>query len=567
MKAPLFCAVLLGWLPAASGVGFAVPAQHVGSSQPPGKSAAATYRISGKVVDAHTGAPLARCSVRVADVKDRGETRSVTSADDGGFRFEGLLVGKYSLVAQRRGYLALAYEQHGDYSTAIAVGPGLNSEDLIFKLTAEGVISGTVTDEAGEPVRGAQVRLFEDDDTSGIRTTRQRQTVVTDDRGMYEIPALRTGAYFLVVTAHPWYAQRLHQMQTPAGEGENQDQSNTQSQALDVAYPTTFYPGVTDQDAATPIPIKGGDRLEADITLAAQPAIRLKVRVPGGGGNGAAGGNESAAMNGVSVGLSQTIFGQVEPLPMQMTGTQGGLEIEGVLPGHYDVTLTRFAPGPGQGSARRFEADIGAGATELPEDSGADAISVTGKVIPSEGNLPGAAGISLRSPNSRRQQYGPLNEGGEFTVDVAPGTYEIVGNINGMHIASLKATGAQLAGRMLTVKTGDTPKLEIVAGTGHGEIEGTALRAGKPASGVMVLLAPEDPKNNEILFRRDQSDSDGTFDLANVFPGRYRLLAIENGWELEWANPAVLEAFLAKSVPVEVKSGDHLKQTVEVQSR
>ena len=82
----------------------------------------------------------------------------------------------------------------------------------------------------------------------------------------------------------------------------------------------------------------------------------------------------------------------------------------------------------------------------------------------------------------------------------------------------------------------------------------------------MVLLAPEDPKNNEILFRRDQSDSDGTFDLANVFPGRYRLLAIENGWELEWANPAVLQAFLAKSVPLEVKSGDHLKQTVEVQS-
>ena len=83
----------------------------------------------------------------------------------------------------------------------------------------------------------------------------------------------------------------------------------------------------------------------------------------------------------------------------------------------------------------------------------------------------------------------------------------------------------------------------------------------------MVLLAPEDPKNNEILFRRDQSDSDGTFDLANVFPGRYRLLAIENGWELEWANPAVLQAFLAKSVPLEMKSGDHLKQTVEVQSR
>ena len=122
----------------------------------------------------------------------------------------------------------------------------------------------------------------------------------------------------------------------------------------------------------------------------------------------------------------------------------------------------------------------------------------------------------------------------EFTIEASPGTYEVVGDINGMHIATMKATGAQIAGRMLTVKAGDIPKLEIVAGSGHGEIEGTAMRNGKPASAVMVLLAPEDPKNNQILFRRDQSDSDGTFDLADVFPGRYRLLAIEDGWaELE----------------------------------
>jgi hypothetical protein len=144
----------------------------------------------------------------------------------------------------------------------------------------------------------------------------------------------------------------------------------------------------------------------------------------------------------------------------------------------------------------------------------------------------------------------------------------VVGGISGMYIANVKAQGASaLAGRMLTVKSGDSPKLEIVAGAGHGEIDGTALRAGKPVSGVMVLLAPEDPKNNEILFRRDQSDSDGTFTVQNIVPGRYRLLAIEKGWELEWANPAVLQAFLAKSVPVEVKPGDHLVQSVEAQTR
>jgi hypothetical protein len=536
-------------------IGIGVSAQQTVSPPHPTRPAQpATYRISGKVVDAHSGAALARASVQIAEVKERSESRTITADDTGSFSFEGVSPGKYSLTAQRHGYIEQSYEEHDQYSTAIAVGPGLNSEDLIFKLNAEGIISGTVTDEAGEPVRGAQVRLFQDEDTNGVRTTRQRETVTTDDRGVYEISSLRPGAYFLVVTGHPWYAQRLRQMPAP---GQTQDQDNTQSQNLDVAYPTTFYPGVTDQDAATPIPIKGGDRLQADITLAAQPAMRLRLSAAPGD-----------LRRGVSVALNQTIFGQVEAQPARVVfNSDGPVELEGVLPGHYDVTISHFVPGQGEGATKHFSTDVTSGMTELSDDTGIDAITVTGKVVSMAGKLPGTAGISLRTPNSRRQQYGPLNDAGEFTVEVSPGTYEVLGNINGMHIVSLKSTGGQLAGRMLTVKSGDVPKLEIVAGTGHGEVEGTALLAGKPASGVMVLLAPEDPKNNEILFRRDQSDSDGTFDLSDVFPGRYRLLAIENGWELEWANPAVLQAFLAKSVPLEVKSGDYLKQTVEVQSR
>ncbi len=500
-------------------------AQQPNSPSPaPRPRPAATYRISGKVVDAHSGAALSRASVRIADVKERSESQTLTADDEGNFAFDSLPQGKYSLTAERHGYLEQSYEEHDQYSTAIAVGPGLTSEGLIFKLSAEGIISGTITDESGEPIRSAQVRLFQDEDTNGIRATRQRETVNTDDRGMYELSNLHPGAYFLVVTAHPWYSQRLHQFDSPNG---NQNQNSTPSQNLDVAYPTTYYPGTTDQDAATPIPIKGGDRLEADISLTAQPAMRLRLNSPQG-----------EPGRGVTVTLNQTIFGQVEGQPARVVfNSDGPIEVEGVLPGHYDVTVSHFVPGQGEGATKHFSADVTSGMTELTEDTGLDAIPVTGKVITMDGKLPPMSGISLRAANSRRPQYAPINEAGEFTIEVAPGTYEVVGNINGMHFISLKAAGAQLAGRMLTVKAGDVPKLDIVAGTGHGEVEGTAMLAGKPVGGVMVLLAPEDPKNNQILFRRDQSDSDGTFDLGNIFPGRYRLLAIQDGWELEWASP------------------------------
>ena len=529
--------------------------QPAARPQPARPVAAVTYRIAGKVVDAHAGTPLGRCSVQIADVKDRGESRTVTSADDGSFAFGGLPQGKYSLTAERRGYMAQSFEEHDQYSTAIAVGPGLDSENLVFKLTAEAVITGAITDEAGEPVRGAQVRLFQDEDTDGTRATRLRHNTMTDDRGVYEFSGLNPGAYFLVVTAHPWYAQRLRLAQQ--AENNQGETSTSEPQPLDVAYPTVFYPGVTDQESATPIPVKGGDRLEANLTVAAEPAIRIRIAMP----------KDSFGNGGVSVQLSHSIFGQAEPLPMEMTGVNGAMEITGILPGHYDVTMTHFAPGVGEGSSRHFETDLTAGSTEIPEESGGGEITVTGKVVSLSGKLPPGAGISLRASGAHRPQYTQIRDNGEFSLEVAPGTYEVVGNISGLHFISFKASGAALAGRMLTVKAGDAPKLEIEVGTGHGEIEGTVLRNGKPASAVMILLAPEDPKNNAVLFRRDQSDSDGTFDLPNIFPGRYRLLAIEDGWKLEWANPSVLQVFLPKSVPVEIKSGDHLKQTVEVQTR
>jgi hypothetical protein len=83
----------------------------------------------------------------------------------------------------------------------------------------------------------------------------------------------------------------------------------------------------------------------------------------------------------------------------------------------------------------------------------------------------------------------------------------------------------------------------------------------------MVLLAPEDAKDNQILFRRDQSDSDGSFLLFNIIPGRYRLLAIDDGWEVDWADPNVLAAYLKKSIAVQVHAHDEVTQMVEVQDR
>jgi len=81
----------------------------------------------------------------------------------------------------------------------------------------------------------------------------------------------------------------------------------------------------------------------------------------------------------------------------------------------------------------------------------------------------------------------------------------------------------------------------------------------------MIVLAPRDLKGNPALFRRDQSDSDGSFALNFVVPGRYTLLAIEDGWDLEWADPAVLQRYIAGGESVQIAPNQETDVSVKVQ--
>jgi len=501
-------------------------------------------RISGKVVDAKSGQAMAQCVVQINPTLQRQQSLSMTTGDDGRFFFYGLPVGKYSLTATHRGYLTQSYQEHDAFSTAIAVGPALLSEDLIFQVMPQAIVYGTITDEAGEPVRRARLRLFADQNANGTRSTRQRQEVQTDDRGVYEIPNIAPGNYYLAVTAQPWYAQGI------VHGGGFQTSEPT---VLDVAYPTTYYADATDSDEATPIPVKGGERIEMNMTLSPQQAMRLHLPVPGG------------QHEGYNVSLQQSVFGEMEPVSLGMQAIDNGvMEIDGVLPGHYEVTLSQF--GPGLAKATKFTTDVAGGATELREETQVTDVPVTGTVT-FAGKKPGNASISLVGTHPRRDYAAQLNDAGEFQLNVAPGEYEVIGHVQNSYLSRITSPNAQVKGRMVQVKAGSAVKLEIEAGTGFSHIDGVVQNHGHGVGGVMVVLAPEDARDNQILFRRDQSDSDGTFSLYDVIPGRYRLLAIEDGWNLEWADPNVLSAFLKKSIPLQVHANEKLQQVVEVQAR
>ena len=55
---------------------------------------------------------------------------------------------------------------------------------------------------------------------------------------------------------------------------------------------------------------------------------------------------------------------------------------------------------------------------------------------------------------------------------------------------------------------------------------------------------------------------DGSFDLANVIPGQYILVAIDHGWGINWGDQSTLRRYLMQGVPVELKSSAIVKQNV-----
>src|SRR5690348_4583400 len=231
-------------------------AQNPQPAQPQAPASLSSFRINGRVIDAITGLPLAHASVSINVSASPGarvppdSSRTEFTDPEGRFVFADVLPGKYSLSAHHRGYFPQMYQQHENFTTAIVVGPGLDSENLTFGLRPSASISGEVRDESDDPVRRAMVMLFRENLVGGRRRTSSFGQRQTDDQGHYHFAHLAPGTYFVSVSARPWYAQHniRHRMSQDNRNVQEADSSSfsEQDQALDVVYPVMFFPDAND---------------------------------------------------------------------------------------------------------------------------------------------------------------------------------------------------------------------------------------------------------------------------------------------------------------------------------
>jgi hypothetical protein len=569
-------------------------------------SVAARYEITGVVINSVGGDPVPHCHL-TPTLTGSGQTGSGQTGSGqngrGGFgnrqfpapantfecdahgRFTVTVpsAGSWRLTASARGFVSQAYDEHQLFSSAIVLTAEAPTKDIEFRLSPEASVVGVVLDEAGEPVRNAQVMLQNVPRLSpgGPRPAgNTRGAARTDDRGMYELPNLSPGEYRLCVRAQPWYAANGQ-----AVRGGNNNDDAALDPSLDFAYPGTWFPGVSEPTMAETIVLHAGDTRRADFHLIPIPSIHMRIVTPPRVSNGP---NTPPApafpiIQQVNSAGGGPNFVQISTRFDQ----QGQIDVGGLTPGLYQVRLA----GPNQdGHAALVEVsanstrtlDLSAPSRDMARitlhlDGLADSDSN------SRTNRNGGVQVTLVDTDTHRGSFSSNgNEGGGTTLvrrdqrdpnadrilEVPPGRYEVVlqGRPN-IFLAGLTAKGAEAAGRYVTVGAGDST-LTVHVASGRASLSGVATLEGKPSVGAMVLLVPitiEDP-NSITFLRQDQTNTDGSFDLANVIPGQYILVAIDHGWQINWGDASTLRRYLMQGVPVDLKSSAMVKQNVTAQA-
>jgi Carboxypeptidase regulatory-like domain len=544
----------------------------------------ARYRITGVVASSIDGSPVSHCRL-TPSLEAHGSfgnrrlpssTESFEADDHGRFSITLPSAGAWNLRASARNYVDQAYEEHGAFASAIVLTADSPTIDIRFIISPEASIKGVVIDEAGETVRDAQIALHKVPPPSpgspqageGARTYAQ-----TDDRGMYELSNLSPGSYRLTVQARPWYAQVAQQGAT----GSSLDPS------LDMAYPLTWFPGSNDAATAETIVLHAGDIRQADFHLVAIPSIHLKIipspRVAESVNN----------RQGQSFPMVEEITaGSNGPRPIPISArrdSQGQFDVSGLTPGLYQVRLG----GPGQdGHSTMVDltansvrtVDLGA----APSDIARITIHIDGLSDAAEefgGRRGGGLNISLIDTDTQRGTFSSMSSEGGFagrtelrnrtadhTIEVPPGRYEVV--LQGrptIYLTGLVDKGAQTSGRYVTVPAGETT-LTVHVASGRATLSGIATLEGKPAIAAMVLLVPitiEEPDSISFL-REYQTNTDGSFDIENVIPGQYILVAIDRGWQINWGDRSTLRRYLAHGVPIELKPSATMKQNIITQT-
>jgi hypothetical protein len=482
--------------------------------------------------DATGSEPLRRVSVAIQagelDVPHIGVT-----GDDGRVVFRNLAAGNYLLTASRNGYVRTFYGSSlpgRGPGVAVTVLDGQRVTGVRIRMLRGSVITGVVRNAAGRPAPNQQVQAIMVRSAGGEKRAINLEAtmgaglgmVTTDDRGTYRIFGLAPGDYIVSVPAlgltnqdmRPMTAAELawadKAVAAAAGGVSPASSGPAPGSASPVAYSPVYFPGTTLAADAGVITLgPNEERAGVDFSLQLVPTAQLRGLVVDSDGR---------PQSGVSVSLRPTqpdgldLFASLLNASAR-TGMDGTFTLQSVKPGSYTL------------SARATPRAAG-------EPAGAvDPAAARQAAIAELGLFGGGAGFTHWASEDVTVQGRDIPD---LMLTLRPGM-TVTGKV--VYDAATKTPPTDLSRTPLTLVTAPT-------GTGLADI--TASLTGGAAN-LAAKIAP-----------------DGSFTIAGVAPGRYRLntpfgmipmpmiAAMAGGWTLKGV---MYNGRDIADAPIEIKPG------------
>ena len=158
-----------------------------------------TGAVSGRVIDGVTNQPIAGAFVTIGPAARTAGQPTIVADEQGRFSFRDLAAGTFELTATARGYLAGdGHTWNGVAAlptTPLELSDGEQRSSVTIRLWPPARISGTMRDDLGDPIEGAQLGVLRVEYVAGHRRLRVVGGSITDDRGSFRSGRLAPGSY------------------------------------------------------------------------------------------------------------------------------------------------------------------------------------------------------------------------------------------------------------------------------------------------------------------------------------------------------------------------------------
>ena len=513
------------------------------------------FTVGGVVVNSVTGDPVRRALVQITNLSG-GPSSSFTDSE-GKFQFTHVPVADVVLAARKPGFFS---EQELHPESVFPLGffhlDG-NTNSAVIKLFPEGIVSGRVATVKGEPIEDTPVRVFQQRIMDGRKQWVQRSQSTTDEEGQFRIANLQPGQYLL--STGPMF-----------GIGRRRVRGKRTSRQEQIS--NTFYPGVPEMDAATPITVVSGQQAEADFLLKPEPVFKV---------SGVVSGFLPATPNAPQV---ATRSGEPLPAPVSFDSQTAKFDVE--LPAGNYVLMIRTPDGEGNLLSGDLPLAVNSDIENVTLTVGVPMVMPIRVETRSTSSSPVASNRGVIEINGRSQRIrlpvvqvrlissenrvegteflaeSNANDGSFAIRNFVPGRYTVDLQPNPpWYVQSATSSTIDVLREELVLTPGRRPDpLEIVLRDDGAMISGTIRADGQPAAG-SVLLIPEQQSATQIRVTAAAPGGDFLFD--RVPPGDYKVLALDTVSDLEFRNTETLGPYLSKAARITLEPGKQASVSVE----